>query len=68
MIVSSLDLGTNTFRILISRNKNDVLDNLYYAQDFVRLGEGFTKDSNLSPQAIERAIKVLTKGITRFTD
>lgn len=61
MIVSSLDLGTNAFRILISRNKNDVLDNLYYAQDVVRLGEGFTKYSNLSPQSIERAIRVLTK-------
>lgn len=61
MIVSSLDLGTNTFRILISRNKNDVLDNLYYAQDVVRLGEGFSEYSNLSPQSIERSIKVLTK-------
>jgi exopolyphosphatase/guanosine-5'-triphosphate,3'-diphosphate pyrophosphatase len=58
--VASLDLGTNTFRLLIadviSRNR---LSPLFTKRAITRLGEGFAQQGLIQPPAINRSMEVL---------
>ena len=61
--VAALDLGTNTFRLLVAEVKpDDILKPLRKAQIITRLGGGFdTETGKISPDAIDRAGEALEK-------
>ena len=58
--VASLDLGTNTFRLLIADGiSRDRLSPVITKRAITRLGEGFAKRGRIQPSAINRSIAVL---------
>lgn len=61
MRIASIDIGTNTFRLLVSEaDKGTALKKLYIGREITRLGEGLHGDEKLiSPRAIERSLKAL---------
>ena len=59
-LLASLDLGTNTFRLLIA----EVIDSnrlvpILIKRTITRLGEGLHKNGTIQPHAIERSLKVV---------
>lgn len=60
MRIASIDLGTNTFRILVAESHNDRMKSLYIDRVITRLGGGFAKDEKLiSTDAAHRALGAL---------
>jgi len=66
--IASLDIGTNTFRILICETKGKQLKKLYINRVITRLGGGFSQEIGggfsqerklITEKAIERSIKIL---------
>lgn len=58
--IAVIDIGTNTFRMLIAeREKVGGFVPVLLEREIVRLGEGYTLSSRISPEAIARAIKTL---------
>jgi len=58
---ASIDMGTNTFRLLIAKIKNGAsLKTIYSENQLVRLGEGFSKRKIIRKATIERTIAVLS--------
>jgi exopolyphosphatase/guanosine-5'-triphosphate,3'-diphosphate pyrophosphatase len=65
MRIASIDIGTNTFRILVCELKDNDLEKVHIGRVITRLGGGFSKEKRLiSPDAMERAISALKN----FTD
>ncbi len=62
MIVSSIDIGTNTIRLLVAEKLEKCRFNfLVQKSEIARLGEGLSKSGFLSVAAIDRALKILRK-------
>jgi exopolyphosphatase/guanosine-5'-triphosphate,3'-diphosphate pyrophosphatase len=60
MRIASIDIGTNTFRILVCELKGNDLRKVHVGRVITRLGGGFSKEKGLiSPDAMERAISTL---------
>jgi exopolyphosphatase/guanosine-5'-triphosphate,3'-diphosphate pyrophosphatase len=60
VVLAGLDIGTNTFRLLIARvTPLGHLEELHSEQQIIRLGEGLEKSGHLQPQAINRALDTL---------
>ncbi len=57
--LASVDLGTNTFRMLIAEQKESGLSPLRLERAIVRMGEGMHERGEFSPAAMERAISAL---------
>ena len=58
--IASIDLGTNTARLLIAdRFDNGAFEQVYLQRTIVRLGGGFCRDNGLADDAIERALSCL---------
>ncbi|MBI4379091.1 MAG: Ppx/GppA family phosphatase [Nitrospinae bacterium] len=55
-IFASIDLGTNTVRLLVAESDGEVLKPLYSDQVITRLGEGLSKNGFLMDRAMERTI------------
>ncbi len=62
MRIASIDIGTNTFRLLVSEAEGaSSIRKLYIAREITRLGEGLNPGQMLiKPNAIDRSLKVLT--------
>ncbi|HVY54594.1 MAG TPA: Ppx/GppA phosphatase family protein, partial [Thermodesulfobacteriota bacterium] len=61
MRIASIDMGTNTFRLLVSETGGGSLKKLYVGREITRLGEGLRPDKMLiSPEATARALKALS--------
>lgn len=58
--IAILDLGTNTFNILITEKNKDVYTQLYRNKYAVRLGKGGIQDSFITSEAEQRAMDCLT--------
>ncbi len=67
-ILASIDIGTNTFRLLISdvHKENDqfIINELHSERVITRLGEGLSDNNLLKEEGIEGGIKTL-KGFSR---
>ncbi len=65
--IASLDIGTNTFRLLIAEHNDDSGDfrPLLFKREITRLGEGFSSRHYLSELAMERGLKTL-KGFSEI--
>ena len=62
--LASLDLGTNTFRLLIADiTDSHTLSPILVKSEITRLGEGLKKNASLKPQAVQRSLNVLEKFI-----
>lgn len=62
MRIASIDMGTNTFRLLVSETAGaGSLRKLYVGREITRLGEGLTPENMLiNPGAMDRALKALS--------
>jgi exopolyphosphatase/guanosine-5'-triphosphate,3'-diphosphate pyrophosphatase len=59
-LLASLDLGTNTFRLLIAEvTDNDTLVPIVIKRAITRLGEGLYKNETIQPHAIKRSLEVV---------
>ena len=59
MKLASIDIGTNSTRLLIVEKEKDKLKPILKKNYVTRLGEGLIKENILSENAIERTLKVL---------
>jgi exopolyphosphatase/guanosine-5'-triphosphate,3'-diphosphate pyrophosphatase len=60
MRIASIDIGTNTFRILVGEIENGDLKRLYMDRVITRLGGGFTREGKVITQdAAERGLSIL---------
>jgi exopolyphosphatase/guanosine-5'-triphosphate,3'-diphosphate pyrophosphatase len=58
-LLAGLDLGTQSFRLILGKELEENIIFLKSFRENVRLGEGLTESGNISSQAIERAVKAL---------
>jgi Exopolyphosphatase len=62
MRIASIDIGTNTFRILVCELRGKELKKLYIDRVIARLGGGFTREEKvITEDAAERGISALRK-------
>lgn len=62
MRVAALDLGSNSFLLLIAEVENGHLKKILHDEvQIVRLGEGLSKNKKFSPEALKRANEALQK-------
>jgi exopolyphosphatase/guanosine-5'-triphosphate,3'-diphosphate pyrophosphatase len=59
--IAVMDLGTNTFHLLIAEVENGSSHELYHTQEPVKLGEGGINKGFIQPAAFERGIKAMEK-------
>lgn len=59
MKLAVIDLGTNTFHLIIAEQSNDDLQVVYKTNRPVKLGEEITKNNFIIPAAFERGINCL---------
>ncbi len=59
MKIAAIDLGTNTFHLIIAETLNGEMKILYKANQPVKLGEDITKENKIIPAAFERALACL---------
>lgn len=57
--VASIDLGTNTARLLIGSAENGKVERHFISRRITRLGGGFTKDYGITPEASFRTIEAM---------
>jgi exopolyphosphatase/guanosine-5'-triphosphate,3'-diphosphate pyrophosphatase len=59
--IASIDVGSNTLRLLVAEKKKEDFQVLFRDREIVRLGRNFFPDRLLLPQTIEAAVKVLKR-------
>lgn len=59
MRIAAIDLGTNTFHLIIAEQNANELQIVYKTNQPVKLGEDITKDNCIIPVAFERGINCL---------
>ncbi|MFQ5780027.1 MAG: hypothetical protein ACE5HN_04480 [Nitrospiria bacterium] len=60
-LLASIDMGTNTFRLLVAEVENGVsFKEIYSENRTTRLGEGLAQNKRLIPAAVNRAISALS--------
>lgn len=57
--IASIDLGTNTARLLIGRVSAGRLERLHVSRRITRLGGGFTREHGILPEAAARTIAAM---------
>jgi len=61
MRIAAMDLGTNTFRILIGEYENGNFEKIYRETNITRLGEGLLQSNLINEKAISRSVSTLKK-------
>ena len=59
--LAAIDLGSNSFHMIIARFVDGQMQVIDRLKEMVRLGGGFDDENNLTPQAQERALEALEK-------
>lgn len=59
-VLASIDLGTNTARLLVGRVEGGAVAPLLVKRRITRLGGGFTREAGISPEAWQRSLEALT--------
>ena len=59
--LAAIDIGTNTFRLLIAEVNRDGLKEVYSERIITRLGSGVSISNNLNDEAIENGLAALRK-------
>ena len=69
MRAAIIDLGTNTFNLIIAENKGDTNYKLLYNKKIpVKLGEGRINESEIIPAAYKRGIEAIKKHFTKIKE
>ncbi|MCH8503664.1 MAG: Ppx/GppA family phosphatase, partial [Ectothiorhodospiraceae bacterium] len=66
--VAAVDLGSNSFHMVVARNQHGRLQVVDRLKDMVRLAAGLTDDGGLEPEAQERALACLQRFGQRVRD
>ena len=61
LIKAILDLGTNTFNLLIAEIKGNQLEQIFKTQEAVKLGEGGINQGKIMPAPFERGVNAVKK-------
>lgn len=59
--VAAVDLGSNSFHMIVARSTNGDLQVIDRIKEMVRLGEGLTADKQLLPEVADRALACLDR-------
>ena len=59
MNIAAIDLGTNTFHLIIAEKVNNELSIIYKTNKPVKLGEDITRENKIIPAAFERGVACL---------
>lgn len=59
MRIAAIDLGTNTFHLIIAEKVKDKINVIYKTNKPVKLGEDITKENRIIPIAFERGVNCL---------
>jgi exopolyphosphatase/guanosine-5'-triphosphate,3'-diphosphate pyrophosphatase len=59
MRIASIDIGTNTFRILVCELQDRELKRLYVDRVITRLGGGFSREGKITEEAGKRSLRAL---------
>ncbi len=59
--IAAIDLGSNSFHMIVARHQNGQLQIVDRVKEMVRLGGGLDKKNNLTPEAMERALSTLER-------
>lgn len=62
--VATLDLGTNTVRILVAEPNGNGFESIFSDQVITRLGEGLHVTGRLGPEAMKRTVNAVAKMIS----
>ena len=66
MILTAIDVGTNTIRLMVAETlSNSQIRILTKNREVVRLGKGFTRNKKIFPESLELAIKVINRFLDR---
>jgi exopolyphosphatase/guanosine-5'-triphosphate,3'-diphosphate pyrophosphatase len=60
-LLAAIDLGSNSFRLEIGRLDSGHIERVEYIKEAVRQGGDLDEDRNLTPEAIERGIRCLSR-------
>lgn len=63
--IASIDIGSNTLRLLIVETSPDGLKPVFRDREIVRLGKGFFPSRLLSTQSVEGALRVLKRFMSK---
>lgn len=66
MRVAILDLGTNTFNLLIADVENEVYSTVFKSREIVKLGEGGLKQNKIGEVGYQRGISAIQNHIKRI--
>ena len=58
---AALDLGSNSFHLIVAQQQGDHLQVIDKIKDMVRLASGFTQDNQISEEAKQRALECLER-------
>ena len=61
ILLASVDLGSNSFRLEIARHEHGQLQRTEYLKETVRLGNGLDAERNLTPEAMQRGWDCLAR-------
>jgi exopolyphosphatase/guanosine-5'-triphosphate,3'-diphosphate pyrophosphatase len=59
--LAAIDLGSNSFHMIVAQIENDQIKVIDRLKESVRLGEGLTEEKTLLPHVEERALKCLAR-------
>mgnify|MGYP001201671097 FL=1 len=59
--VASIDLGSNSTRLLIADITDGIISTIHKEHKVTRMGDNLTKSKNISKESIKRVLKVLTQ-------
>lgn len=59
--IAAIDLGSNSFHMIVAQHQNGQLQVIDRVKEMVRLGGGLDKKNNLTPEAMERALATLER-------
>ncbi|MCW8955914.1 MAG: exopolyphosphatase, partial [Gammaproteobacteria bacterium] len=60
-MIAAVDLGSNSFHMVVAEERQGQLVILDRIKDMVRLGEGLDDDNNLNPEVAQRALESLER-------
>jgi exopolyphosphatase/guanosine-5'-triphosphate,3'-diphosphate pyrophosphatase len=64
--IAAIDLGSNSFHMIVARVHDGHLQIIDRMKDTVRLGEGLTPDKHLKPEVAQRALECLQRYAQRL--
>ncbi|MFN3917073.1 MAG: hypothetical protein ACK4K0_04960 [Flavobacteriales bacterium] len=65
--IAIIDLGTNTFNLLVAQKEDETFNVLHTSKQEVKLGKGGISKNEISPEAFQRGMLALEKHLQKIT-